>query len=237
MNQLVIDGYIRSYDDLNLLIEKRDLIPLTRENKTFYSVLANDAKFVEKHKTYKEKSFSITFHVYNNNLSEYLRLITEIFLNAKTIHFTDDDTVFYKILDIESDGIKLDGATWGKMDVKFTIMPYAYVRTNIKTYIDFSKKIELIKEGTAIAKPKLLIFGTGDIQLLINGKYINIKELPFDTKPLLIDSEVFHSSFGFQNGTPFWRGDYPIFDKKINTIELLSGNLKKIEITPRWAYL
>ncbi len=238
MNQLVIDDFIRSYNDLNLLIEKRDLIPITKENKTLHTLLSRDGQLIERHGTYKEKSFSITFHVSHSNLSEYARLITEIFLNAKTIHFTDDDTVFYKIINIECEGIKVEGLTWGKMDVKFTIMPFSYLRSGLKTktYNNVSK-IELFKEGTAVAKPVINIYTQGTVKLSINNEIITLNNIPFNSRPITINSELLESNYGFQNGTGYWKGNYPVFNQKINIIQVIEGTVSKIEITPNWAYL
>lgn len=137
---------------------------------------------------------------------------------------SNDDEVFYKARIVNVPEFVYHWSEGWQFSVIFECQPYGYLHTGNSPIPITSQNTKLFNNN-AVAKPYIEIVGTGIIGLIINGVRIEF------TGSIIIDSELLASWYNIYEKS--FKGDFPLFEKGENTISW-TGNVSKIEVTPRW---
>lgn len=228
----VLDCYINkeiSLNSMGVYLPSRPCIPANVKDFMVIPVPGRDSNLTV-FKGWQDRILSIEFHVSDfESVSRKLREIRAILLNAKTIMFSEDMDVFYKIKNIEIPDIRRELSMLGAFTVNFMIEPFDYYSDeNIITITD---DIALYNMCTHTSKPRLKIYGTGNLQISINSQTFQINNVnsyvEVDTELMLCYEVTTNKEY---------IGDYPVFELGNNNI-ILSSNITKVEIEPRWRYI
>ena len=139
---------------------------------------------------------------------------------------------YYIVKNVVVDNISRDFDKYNTISVTFTLEPFKYDIYDKMMILTKSEKIYYM--GNAKGKPKLKIYGSGNIELTINSETIQIKNIDeyveLDSKFLLCLNK------NQQSKSRDMSGGFPILTKGINNISW-TGNVTKIELLKRTAYL
>ena len=139
---------------------------------------------------------------------------------------------YYIVKNVVVDNISRDFDKYNTISVTFTLEPFKYDIYDKTMILTKSEKIYYM--GNAKGKPKLKIYGSGNIELTINSETIQIKNIDeyveLDSKFLLCLNK------NQQSKSRDMSGGFPILTKGINNISW-TGNVTKIELLKRTAYL
>lgn len=121
---------------------------------------------------------------------------------------------------------------WRNFVLKFEVQPFKKGRTKYtKVYKD--KEILFRIGGNARALPIIYVTGTGNIDLIINGRTFKIKDLK---NTMMIDSELQVVLEDDENSLYKTNGDFPILDAGLNKIQII-GDILNIKIKYQETYL
>lgn len=123
-----------------------------------------------------------------------------------------------------------------KFQVTFDTYPFKYSVNAADDFVMLTKPSLLRNRGTVAAEPKIKIYGTGSVTLIINGKEYRLDGLQ---KSVVLESEMMEVLDGAGvTYTPPVLGDdlFPKLEVGNNEISW-TGDVEKIEIEPRWRWL
>ncbi|GAA0825249.1 phage tail family protein [Clostridium tertium] len=159
--------------------------------------------------------------------------LVEFLKNSGTVIFSNvpDRFYYYKIIN-EIPLREIIENSWYEFEVTFKCQPFGYALNNDPVIIE-NKNTIIYNSGTYYAKPKITIYGNGDINLFIGDEQITLKDIKeyitVDTNKLRTYKDTIR-----QNHKKI--GNYPILQKGENNITW-DGYISKIEIIPNWRYL
>ncbi|RXI57409.1 distal tail protein Dit [Clostridium tetani] len=226
-----------SYKDLGLIVEHRPNTPITEKDVRHIYIQGRNGSLTEDLGTYRDIEISISFGFKakdKNNFGYKCRMIKMWLLNVENnkLSFSDDE-VFYKVKNIKFDeeGIERGLRTLGKFTVTFVCDPFSYLDSELITIT--KNNFIIYNEGTFESQPYMKIFATGDIILNINDEVIKLENI---IDYIELDSEIMECYKEHQNCNNKIIGEFPILKVGENKISW-TGNVSKIEITPRWRCL
>lgn len=115
--------------------------------------------------------------------------------------------------------------------IQFDCQPHKYSLTN--DLITLTNSPAIVANGaTAISKPIIKVYGTGDIDITINSKVIHLEDV---VDYMTIDSYIEDAYKDIDPKNNCMTGEFPELIVGINNIAWL-GTVSKIEITPNWRY-
>ena len=115
--------------------------------------------------------------------------------------------------------------------IQFECQPHKYSIDNNIITLDAPQTV--FNPSTVNSKPIIKLYGTGDVNLIINENIINLTNV---SEYVTIDSDI---QDAFKDTLPKnndMAGEFPEFIAGTNYINW-SGTVTKIEITPNWRYL
>lgn len=230
MYGFILDGNISSKDDLALRISEVPILPISQKIVSFIDVDGREGALTIE-KGWKDISFSLKVVLQSNDYLTKLREITPKIIDAKTISFTNDLNVYYKIKQTKISGLKQILSSMWEFEIEFTCAPFKYMN-NVSTLIRTSSGV-ISSHGNIYSLPKIKVFGEGKRTLTINGKAI---VLNIQSDYLVIDSELKECYYNNQAANNLMSGEFPIFHIGSNQLTLGTG-INKVEIEPRWRYL
>jgi len=121
--------------------------------------------------------------------------------------------------------------TWHNATIQFDCQPHKYSIDN--SIITLTTSGTVFNPGTANSKLVIKIYGTGSIDLTINGSVIHLTNV---VDYVTIDSSLMDCYKDTNLKNNYMSGDFPEFILGENTISW-TGTVTKIEITPNWRYL
>lgn len=205
----------------------RPVIP-TAEQEVEHIIVSGRHGSLTKKGAYKDVPFKVKFNLLENgNIKPLIRHVKSLFINGKTLFFTDDE-VYRKIKHVKIEDITNDIEEHGEFEVEFTLDPFEYVTT-----VPFllTKPEIILNPGNIESFPKLEVFGNGDLRIIINEVTFQIKGV---TDSVIIDSDLL---IAYKGTLPMKTvGEFPLFKVGENSIEW-SGNVSRILIEPRWRYV
>lgn len=125
-----------------------------------------------------------------------------------------------------------------KATIKFQVQPYKYLKDESKVIlnIDTETSVDVINQGLEIAKPIFKIYGTGKVELAINGVNTFQYEFPDNEEYAIINSLDEEAYYGSEYRNRKMVGEFPKLDPGTSTISW-TGSLTKIEIEPKSRWL
>lgn len=121
---------------------------------------------------------------------------------------------------------------WYEFEVNFECYPLCYLLSG-KDTVTITENMNLINQGNKESNPYIKVFGNGNVKLTINGDIITLNNV---SEYIELDSEEMECYKDNERLNYNMIGDFPIFQVGENSISW-SGNVSKIEITPRWRCL
>lgn len=228
---MIIDNAY-ALSDKKVYMPTRPAIPPNTKRMQYIEIPGRDGT-VSMFDGYDDRPFPIDFNIYDGtNVNKKLREVNLIFSNCKTIKFTDDPEIYYKVKEFKiSDKERVfDKAYEFSADVK--IEPFDYLVEGSKV-ITLKSSTTLVNPGTYYSEPTLKIYGSGTINMSIGSYsfqvtnvdgYVQINSASLecykDTKPL---------------GDKM-SGSFPLFAPGSNKITL-SATITKVELVPNWRFL
>lgn len=132
---------------------------------------------------------------------------------------------------IEED-IKTTFEEFGDFKVKFICEPFYYNLLE-KNIIVTEKQTIIYNKGDFESSPRVIIYGTGDLQITINDTTVQINDVD---ERVLLDSKLFLCLDKDNNNKSIdMIGNFPLLDKGKNTITWI-GNITKLDIEQRTIY-
>lgn len=121
--------------------------------------------------------------------------------------------------------------------VQFKVFPFKYSRNAIISHADdlvLTTATTIYNKGTVYSQPTITVYGTGNINLSINGDLFKLTSVDGH---LTIDSEMMEVYKDGQNRNLLFEAlFFPRLEVGQNDISW-TGAVSKIEIEPRWRYL
>lgn len=225
----IVFNNINSSKDLGLAITNMANIPVA--NETIEMVNG----YIIRTGEYLPIELPITFRSKNlKNIIDHQEEILDWLYNVKDnkLILSFMPNRYYIVKNVVVDNISRDFDKYNTISVTFTLEPFKYDIYDKTMILTKSEKIYYM--GNAKGKPKLKIYGSGNIELTINSETIQIKNIDeyveLDSKFLLCLNK------NQQSKSRDMSGGFPILTKGINNISW-TGNVTKIELLKRTAYL
>lgn len=230
MNAFILDGTINSRTDLGLRITEVPMIPVTERMIDSIEVDGREGDLTIL-KGWKDVTFSFKAVIWNSDVQTSWQMILPQILNAKTITFSNDASVFYKIKHAKASGLTQILSSMWEFEVELTCSPFRY-KTNVAT-INRTTSGTVNNPGNIYSLPKIKVYGTGTRTLTINGEPIVLNLMNGN---LTLDCDLKECFYGDLAANQYMTGDFPEFQVGSNTVTLGTG-ITKVEIEPRWRYL
>lgn len=225
----IVFNNLNSSKDLGLAITDMANIPVA--NETIEMVNG----YIIRTGEYLPIELPITFRSKNlKNIIDHQEEILDWLYNVKDnkLILSFMPNRYYIVKNVVVDNISRYFDKYNTISVTFTLEPFKYDIYDKTMILTKSEKIYYM--GNAKGKPKLKIYGSGNIELTINSETIQIKNIDeyveLDSKFLLCLNK------NQQSKSRDMSGGFPILTKGINNISW-TGNVTKIELLKRTAYL
>ena len=217
----IVFNNLNSSKDLGLAITDMANIPVA--NETIEMVNG----YIIRTGEYLPIELPITFRSKNlKNIIDHQEEILDWLYNVKDnkLILSFMPNRYYIVKNVVVDNISRDFDKYNTISVTFTLEPFKYDIYDKTMILTKSEKIYYM--GNAKGKPKLKIYGSGNIELTINSETIQIKNIDeyveLDSKFLLCLNK------NQQSKSRDMSGGFPIS---------WTGNVTKIELLKRTAYL
>jgi len=230
MNAFILNNTTNSRSALGLRITEPPVIPPAKRIVESVSVDGREGTLTIP-KGWEDVTFSMRAALLGTNLHSRYREVLATILNAKTIYFSGDSSVYYNIKKVEAGALERRLSSLHDFSLSFTCAPFRYVR-NVSS-VTMTASGNVTNPGTVYSLPKITVYGTGSRTLTINGKPIILNILSGN---LTLDSELKECYYGSVAQNNRMSGDFPIFNVGSNTITLGTG-ITKVEIEPRWRHI
>ena len=230
MNAFILDGTINSRTDFGLRITQVPIVPTPGRVIETIEVDGREGDLTLL-KGWKDMTFSLKAVIWAKDVWNVWRTISPRILNANTISFSNDPSVFYKIKTIQASGLTQVLSTMWEFELEVTCLPFRY-KVGVPI-INRTSSGTVTYSGNVFSLPRIKVYGSGTRTLTINGKPI---VLNLQSEYLIIDSELKECYYGDVATNNLMTGDFPEFRVGSNTVTLGTG-ISKVEIEPRWRYL
>lgn len=221
--------------DLNLFLESYPSLPITNEEFEEVRVEGRNGSLYINKGTYVDKIIPFTFTILSETLDiDFIKVydwLSEIEDNRLVWGKLDR---CYRVKKVIFSNLEKEFRSIGEFTVEFVCEPFSE-DLQATTYEITSNNFSFNYMGNALSEPLIKVYGSGNIQLTINGETMVISNV---TDYIEIDSKLLQvrNSDGTSkdNGT---QGDFPLFSKGNNTISYV-GTVTKIvvEYTTRYKY-
>lgn len=118
------------------------------------------------------------------------------------------------------------------INVTFKVNPFFYLDSG-DLIVTITAATKIYNPGTIYSEPIIKIYGSGNIDLGIGNKIYSFKSVD---EYIVVDSELKYVYKDTLNQGDKMTGDFPVFKVGDNDIAF-TGNVSKIEITPKWREL
>ena len=223
-------------EELGIIVVEGPPEVLAQEEYEEISIEGRNGTLIENKGTFPniEKSFILTTIDLDQDIDLIIEKIKIWLFNIK------DNKLLYAIPNrynivkkvvIEED-IKTTFEEYGDFKIKFLCEPFYYDLLE-KNITITEKGTKFYNKGDFNSNPKIVIYGTGDLQLTINDTTVQINNVD---ERVLLDSKLFLCLDKDNNNKSIdMIGNFPTLDIGENTITWV-GNITKLDISPRIIY-
>lgn len=213
---------------LNTVINKRPPLPKPQRRINYIQIAGRHGALTEDLGSYEDIELEFECTIMDD--VEHNSILVNSWLDGNgELYLSWLDGYKFKVKNVIFDGIDIDIV--GEFKVKFICEPFKYLENELVTITKNNSTI--YKYGTFESQPYLKIFATGDITLNINDRFIKFTGIE---DYIELDSEMMECYKEHQNCNNKMYGEFPILKTGENKISW-TGNVNKIEITPRWRCL
>ena len=237
-NYIIYNGK-HSYEDFGLLID-HIILPSINEVIEEIEIEGRNGTLTERKGYYNDRNITIQFSLKRKILEDFEQFSLRLEEVMNWLRVFNKDLILYlnpnrtyKVKNISLGEIGTDNAIFYNFEAIFTCEPFSYILNEEMVEITINN-FNYYYKGTAHGEMKLKIYGTGNIQLTINDEVVQINNV---TDNVTLDSKLLLclNSDG-TNKSKEMIGNFPLLEKGINSISW-TGNITKIELTPRTAFI
>lgn len=213
--------------DLNLFLENYPSIPISNEEYEEIKVEGRNGSLYINKGTYEDKKITFTFTILSKHIDIDFENIYEWLTDIEDnrLIFGRNDRC-YKVKKILFGNLEKEFRSIGKFDTTFVCEPFTQ-DLEPTIYEIPSSGFKFNYEGNAPSEPLIKVYGTGNIQITINGETMQIKNVKnyveIDSKLMQVRNQDGTSK---DNDT---LGDFILLTKGENTISY-TGTVTKIVI-------
>lgn len=213
--------------DLNLFLENYPSLPIANEEFEEVRVEGRNGSLYINKGTYEDKKITFTFTMLSQRIDIDFERVYEWFteIQDNRLVFGREDRC-YKVKKILFGNLEKEFRSIGGFDATFLCEPFMQ-DLDSTNYEITTNNFTFNYEGNAPSEPLIRIYGSGNMQLTINGETMVINNV---TDYIEIDSKLLQvrnlDGTSKDNDT---QGDFPLFAKGNNTISYV-GTVTKIEV-------
>ena len=216
-----------SLKDLNLKLENYPTIPLSTEEYEETTIVSRKGQLIENTGTYKNKHVTFEFTINKNDEMLNFDEIYDWLLNIK------DNRFFYwqtnrclRVKKVKFGDFKQEFRTFGTITLEFIFEPFW--EDSEPTITTLTEDGSIMYYGTAPSSPIIKVYGSGNIQININGQSFMVRNVG---NYVTIDNNLMQVRDQFEQSKDFdSSGNFIEFETGEIEIEL-DSNVDKIEIT------
>lgn len=218
--------------DYGIVVKELPSITIPKKRVEEVSVLGRDGILTVSDGTYDPitKKCKVYYNGENpDELTTFLRDGEVIFSN-----FLDRFYNMQIVSEIPIDEIfkNIEYGDWYEFSITFRCQPFGYSTDNYEMIIN-DKNTCIYNYATYYSKPIITVFGSGDINILIDEQQITLKDVD---DYITIDSVKMRSYKELENQNTKKIGKFPVLKIGENNITW-DGNVTKIVITPNFRWL
>ena len=230
MNAFILNETTNSRTAWGLRITEAPVIPPTQRIVESVQVDGREGTLTLL-KGWDNITFDMKAALFGVNPHQKFREILPVILGAKSIYFSNDTGVLFKIKHASAGGLeRLLSALW-EFPITFVCEPFRYIRG--VTNITMTSTGNVTNPGGVFALPKITVYGTGNQTLTVGGKQTKLNILAGN---LTLDSALMECYQGNTAQNNQMQGSFPVLNTGVTAISWSNG-ITKIEIEPRWRYL
>lgn len=183
---------------------------------------------------FRDIVYPLEFYINDNVSFKGAFRKAKIFLfQAKTLSFSDDIEVFYKVKSIQIQTAENIIEKYGMFTVNFSLAPFQFENNSIQTITDRT----VIDNDGYQSEPYIKAYVSGTGKIIINDKEVTIQNV---SGYIEIDSELMNAyrrddNF-IVNMNNHMIGDFPVLKHGENIIEF-SGDITALEIDTRFKWV
>ncbi|MFR1851198.1 MAG: hypothetical protein ACLTK6_15645 [Clostridium perfringens] len=223
-------------EELGIIVVEGPPEVLAQEEYEEISIEGRNGTLIENKGTFPniEKSFILTTIDIDQDINLMIEKVKKWLFDIKDnklLYSIENKYNIVKKVIIEED-IKTTFEEFGDFKVKFICEPFYYNLLE-KNIIVTQKQTTIYNSGDFTSAPKIIIYGTGDLQITINDTTVQINNVD---ERVLLDSKLFLCLDKDNNNKSIdMIGNFPLLDKGENTITWI-GSITKLDIEPRTIY-
>ena len=222
-------NHYNSFYDFDLTIVEMEKIPIPNETVEVvngYTIRTGEYESIELPITFRTRKAKSLIEK-QNNIINWLKNIEDTKL---VFSFMPDK--YYTVKNVQIENISRTLNKYNTVETTFILEPFKYENDeNIMVLSDYT---DIYYQGTISGEPNIKIHGNGNIQLTVNNETIQINNVneyvELDSKFLLCINKDRTSK------SRDMIGHFPLLGKGSNKISW-KGNISKVEILPRTAYI
>ena len=212
---------------------------LNRPERDFisYKVPGRNGAVVEMLNSYSniDKNYSVWFSKddYDYNLAATCNAISNWLFSGNNYSRLEDDfepDIFRQAYFVGPLDINNMLTLYGKTEIKFNCRPERFMKSG-ENIIDITQGTTINNFTSFIAKPFILVIGTGNIDITIGTHTMHITNL---VDFVCIDCDTMSAyRQTIENRNNIISGDFPVIDPGTQEIIVTGSHVTKVEITPR----
>ena len=160
--------------------------------------------------------------------------ITAWLVGSGEMTFSTEPDKVYRVTIANKISITQMMRVFQKFQIILDTQPFKYSVNALSDSLDLTAPTTIRNSGTVYSEPLIVVYGSGDITLTINGADFPLYGV---NESITIDSEMMEVFKGNANQNSKYGGaEFPRFEVGKNEISW-TGNVSKIKIQPRWRWL
>lgn len=233
----------RSSEDFGLKIVRINNLSSPNRSVTTERILGRNGDIVKDNGNFENFELSIECDIKSdlvdktlNEVSKELKFWLQKDCTYDKLIISDNDDEYYEAIYINSLDIERVAKKFGEVLLKFNCKPFKKSINTNKITLTQSKNI--YNDGFK-SEPYIKIFGNGDITIKINTQELILKNIEDEIE---IDSEIYNAykidkfTNKMVNENNKMYSEFPVLEEGRNNISW-TGDVTKLEITPRWRTL
>lgn len=221
-----------SFTDYGILVEKRPPIPKPQRNIDYIEVPGRSGSLKVDDATHKDIIIPIQCAFKDENVSNKADVIKAWLNSGEGALILGNQADKYYVAHVSDQfDISQELKVFGQFLVNFRCKPFKYAIPNIPVTLVSSGNVT--NPGTANSEPIIVVNGSGNITLTING--VNVVLTSVDGS-ITIDSVLkdAYKNTVLQNSKML--GDFPVLVPGDNAISW-TGTVTSVEVTPNWRWI
>ena len=160
--------------------------------------------------------------------------ITAWLVGSGEMTFSTEPDKVYRVTIANKISITQMMRVFQKFQIILDTQPFKYSVNALSDSLDLTAPTTIRNSGTVYSEPLIVVYGSGDITLTINGADFPLYGV---NESITIDSEMMEVFKGNANQNSKYGGmEFPRFEVGKNEISW-TGKVSKIKIQPRWRWL